>query len=288
MKKLYLDHHVLVDESQWPLLRDITGRGVTKLALSSWNLVEIAQANDANQRHRRIEYVSSLSPVFVHDKITLQRFELRNFAWLYYFQAGFFPFSAFAVTFPDYLLENFNIPVRPDYALADYFRNARPEHLVPIRAQQDEAVLALQALQTASRQRLAQIEKETFALYLTSRLPVTAPDGTHLSDAAAADMAEFCFERRDTLYRLSPALFVEEELSAKRRQNAVRRPSRSDVADLMHSVVGLAYCDAFVTRDGFARACCDHAKAALDRQGVRTAKLFRTLGEFVATEDEAN
>lgn len=282
MKTLYLDHHILVNEDHWPVLRGIVDQGMATLAISNWNLVEIEQANYQAQKQRRVDFVASLSPVYVHDMITLQRYEARSFLWLYHFHAGLYPYSAFVPTFAEYLRANFGFRVRDDYALADYFRNARQEHLTPIAARQYEMVLALQTLQTADKRKLAQIKEETFSIYLASRLPKFTPDGTPVDQDMVLAMTKLCHERQETLNRLSPAMFAEEELGVKRRENATRRPSRSDAADLMHCTVGLSYCDVFVTNDGFAFRCCEYAKTILAGQNVRSANLFRSLQEFVA------
>lgn len=282
MKTLYLDHHILVNEDHWPILRGIVEQGIATLAISSWNLVEIEQATNHAQKERRVDFVASLSPVYVHDMITLQRYEVRSFAWLYYFYAGLYPYRAFVPTFAAYLRANFGFRVRDDYTLNDYFRNARQEYLAPIAARQGEMALALQTLQRADRRKLAQIDEETFSIYLASRLPKFTPDGTLVDQDMVLAMTKFCYGRRMTLNRLSPAVFAEEELGIKRRENATRRPSRSDAADLMHCTVGISHCDAFVTNDGFAFRCCEHAKAILVGQNVRSANLFLSLQEFVA------
>jgi hypothetical protein len=283
MKTLYLDHHVLINEENWALVRDIVDQRKAVIAISNWNLVEIQQATDQTQKQRRVAFVESLSPVYVHDMMTLQRYELRSFAWLYYFQAGLYPYSAFAPTFADYLRANFGFRVRDDYSLSDYFRNARQEHLAPIAAQQDEMAAALTTLQTVSKKQFAQIEAETFIRYLGARLPTVSPDGKEMDQDTRLSMLKLCYEQREKLNRSSPAIFAEEELGVKRRQDPSRRPKPTDAADLMHCAVGLSYCDVLVTNDGFAFHCCEHAKAAMSAQKIRSADLFRSLPEFVAT-----
>jgi hypothetical protein len=282
MKKLYLDHHILVNEKLWPILREIVDRRLVRLALSSWNIVELEQATDLAQKQRRAEFITSLEPVYVNDMIVLQRYEIRSFVWLYYFYAGLYPYGAFTPSFSRYLFENFDITVRDDYAITDYFRNARRRHLVPIIKGQDEMVLALQTLQTVDRRRLAEVEEETFALHLAGVLPKFAPSGAPVDQGTQRAMIKLCWERRATLRRLSPAIFVEEELGVRRRENATRRPSRADGADLMHCTVALAYCNVFITNDRFAFRCCEHAKAVLARENVPTAELFRSLQDFVS------
>lgn len=282
MNTLYLDHHILIEEDNWPLLREIVEQRNAVIAISNWNMVEIEQATDATQKQRRVQFVTSLAPLYVHDMMTLQKYELRNFMRLYHFNAGFHPFSAFASTFAKYIRENFGLHVRDDYSLIDYFRNARQGQLAPVAAGQLEMVQALQALQTADKKLLAKVEEETFGRYVASKLPKAAPDGNPISNNEHAAMAQLCWRQQATLHRMCPTVFAEALLGEKRRQNPGRRPKLSDAADLMHCAVGLSYFDAFITNDGFAYGCCDFAKAEMAKQNVRSASLFRSLQEFKA------
>jgi hypothetical protein len=280
---LYLDHHILIKEDNWPLLREIVEQRNAIIAISNWNMVEIEQATDAAQKERRMEFVNSLAPLYVYDMLTLQKYELRNFMRLYHFNAGFHPFRAFTSTFATYIQENFGLRVRHDYSLQDYFRNARQGQLAPVAAGQREMVEALQALQPADKKLLEKIEEETFNRYVASKLPKVAPDGNPISDNELSAMAQLCWKQQSTLYRLCPAVFAEALLGERRRQDPGRRPKLSDAADLMHCTVGLSYCDAFVTNDGFAYRCCEFAKTEMTKQNLRSANLFRSLQDFMAT-----
>lgn len=280
MSKLYLDHHILINEHLWPALRNIVNQGHATLVISPWNLIEIEQAENQEQKQRRVDFISSLNLIYVHEMLTLEIFEVRSFLWLYFFQAGLFPYSAFATSFSSHLKENFGILVRDDYSIIDYISNSRPENLKPIAVQQHQMTLALQTLQTIGKKKLAEIEEEAFIRYIATRLPLATPDGSPADFDMQYAMARFCYEKKQLLYKLSPAIFAEEELGRARRQDATRRPRPSDAADLMHCVVALAYCDVFITNDGFAHRCCEQAGSALARENVRTAKLFRSLQNF--------
>lgn len=49
----------------------------------------------------------------------------------------------------------------------------------------------------------------------------------------------------------------------------------ADAINLFHGVLGLSYCDFYITRDGFARACAIAAKKALP--AIRTAEIHGTI-----------
>lgn len=288
MKTLYLDHNILVNEGNWDSLRRVVADGTVRLAASSWNIVEIEQGEDSDQMLRRAEFIAALQPLFIHDMLTLQRYEIRNFLWLYFFKSGIFPFNAFSPSYAAALFEDLQIKVREDYSLVDYFRaamrNDRRNGFATIDQQKDALVEALRTLQNADREKLKAIDEQVFFHHLAALLPRYRPNGKAIGPQTWAEMLQFCNERKVELYRLSPALFAENELGNKRRQDVRRQPNRGDAADLMHATLGLAYCDYFVTNDGFVVSCAEFARGKLDTQGVAVAEIFRSLQAFCERE----
>lgn len=59
MKTLYLDHNILVNEGNWDSLRRVVADGTVRLAVSSWNIVEIEQGEDSDQMLRRAEFIAA-------------------------------------------------------------------------------------------------------------------------------------------------------------------------------------------------------------------------------------
>jgi hypothetical protein len=185
VKTLYLDHHILINDAHWDLLRSILDATKLRLVISSWNIIEIEQGEDTEQLLRRAEFITSLQPIFVHDMVTLQRYEIRNFLWLRFFEQGIFPYSPFSASYPSLLEENFGIKVRADYSLLEYFwaaaRGDRKGALDFLDQQKAQHVEALRDLQTADRARLRYVEEVVFYQYVVSKLPRILPSGDLIS-----------------------------------------------------------------------------------------------------------
>jgi hypothetical protein len=280
MKKIYLDHHFLVNENLWPVLQELIRNKNAQLVISIWNLIEIAQAHDSDQKMRRLDFIKSVNPIYVHDMQTLQKYEIRSFLWLNFFYAGLYPYNAFTPSFPTYIDSNFGKKVRSSYTIADFFQDLRPGDLNPILQQQNQHILALQALQTTEKKKLIEVEEDTFYRYLFTRLPDFAPDGSNLDPNYKNKIISFCHDQRAKLHRNCPAIFSESELGLSRKSNPTRRPLRSDSADLMHCVVALSYCDVFISNDRFAQHCCVKAKERLTREKMKTAELLNSVHDF--------
>ncbi|WP_211444233.1 hypothetical protein [Collimonas humicola] len=280
MKTLYIDHNVLTHEDNWENLRGIVANHDIRLVISGWNMIEIEQGEDREQKVRRIEFILSLTPIYIHEMQTLQRYELRSFLWLYFFRAGMFPFIPFKVRFSSILLDDFNIRVRDDYSMMDYMQTAKLGDLASIEKAKSDLVNVLTTLQKADRRRLKELDETIFITHLNTLFPKQWPDGTSIVPKDWLNMGRYCYQNREKLYRSSPALLAESAMADKRRQDSTRKPNRGDAADLMHCTLGLAYCDYFVTGDGFAAKCTEYAQSQLKAKGVRAAAPFKSLQAF--------
>jgi hypothetical protein len=82
----------------------------------------------------------------------------------------------------------------------------------------------------------------------------------------------------DEVYKHCPSLRVEDQLSELRISNKDREPRESDAIDLMMAVPSLAYCDAFVSYDGYVAA----GAKELARRGVISCFVARLPSEVAA------
>src|SRR5688572_20515013 len=88
---VYLDNSVIGREGDWPAIRNLfdQARGY-RLAFSEWGLYEIASHGDRSTVMRRADFVESLNPVWLIERLHVQCMELRDFVWrnLYRSQPG--------------------------------------------------------------------------------------------------------------------------------------------------------------------------------------------------------
>lgn len=277
MKLVYLDHQILIDEAMWPRLRALFERGVARLAFGPWNAREIVQAD--RRRQERMEFVQSLSPVFMQDMIVLQRRELRAFLSLHYFERGIFPYVAVSPTFSSHLWESFGITASPNYSLLDY---ARRQGSVAGDAVELGKKAHMEAAGAVAQSRGAwrAYDQQIFHASMLSLIPGRGGDGALADAGQIPDILEFCLRHRSQLMHSCPAICVEDALADARAIDPERKSKLSDSADLFHCVSGLSYADFFVSADQWAMRCAQRAKDASAQLGVETATLLRSVDDL--------
>jgi hypothetical protein len=82
MLNLYVDHSAITDENWWPQIDAAVATGRTRLALSPWNLVEIGSATDLKQREQRIAFLEQNNPLWIVERVGIQRQEVKRFSGL--------------------------------------------------------------------------------------------------------------------------------------------------------------------------------------------------------------
>jgi hypothetical protein len=127
-------------------------------------------------------------------------------------------------------------------------------------------------LQAATKEQKKQIEQQTFLRWVLPRINDRDPNGRVITQQTKLEIANLCFENKVAFYSSCPAMAVESELHKIRSRDVTRQPKASDTIDLFHSVLGLSYCDYYVTRDGFRAALCD-----LCKEGVTVTSHSRDL-----------
>ena len=274
---VYLDHHFIADPNCWPIIKALSDRGQIRVAISSWNIREIAQG--MLERAERMEFLESLAPLYIHDMQVLQRLEVVSFLNMAMFGGQRVPFAMFTETFADSLLMNLQVKVRPDYQLSDYIRAEGDVTGDAVDLAMETYVVARNAL-LANPDGVKRSEEQANHATMTTLIPRRGFDGRHWEPSQIADMLIFCHRNRRPLLRACPAIFAEDALVRARQADPTRRPKKSDTADLFHSVSALAYADVFLTNDGWARGKALVASRAMQARGVASCKVLRTLGEL--------
>ena len=280
MEIVYLDHQILIDPAGWPTVKELSDAGEIRVAISSWSIREIAQAE--REREERAAFLESIRPLYVHDMQILQRLETVSFLNQELFGDARMPFAMFSVTFADFLLLNYFVRTRSDYALVDYFRSEGRVAGDVVDIGKNEHVEAMRVL-LADPEGAHQMEERTNHLQMANLIPRADARGKPWEPSEIAEMLVFCHHNRQRLLRACPAVLAEDALSRGRLRDPRHKPRPSDTADLFHSVAALAYADVFVTADGWANDRAREAQVAMRRSGVHAAEVVRSLAELVAT-----
>ena len=260
MPILYLDHSIVSHEPSWQSVSDTLALPGFRLALSIWNLVEIGSATDDQQRERRLSFLERLNPLWVRERIQVQKCEVNKFVSNELFGTD----SAEIQVLTPHLSR-----VEADLAGPQVHIGLTPRQWIRgidykrIEALKELAPNALKLLQELDDKASKAKQEAIFKAWIKSLLPDAGPDGKLLKRSDKKEILEYCEAHRKKFFSVCKSLHVEDALSAARAANFARRPQRSDGIDLMHAVIALAYCDYFVVRDGFVAQCAACATKAL-------------------------
>jgi hypothetical protein len=279
MKTLYIDNSILGREQDWgsiTALRKSTPG--LRAAISDWHMVELASGSDRAQVLKRADFIDSLNPLWMHGYLPIQRWEVKRFIWQHYYRV---PAEESSV-FTEHLSEVWSTYVGPQTVIGMDARRwvAIVHDLSDLNSEKVKIIGALSTLQTATPQQKKQIEQETFLRWILPRINDRDPGGQAMTARAKIEIANFCYDNKTVFYSICPAMAVESELHKIRSRDVTRQPKASDAIDLFHGVLGLSFCDYYVTRDGFARQCAIYAKKALP--SLRTAEIYESLSDLSA------
>jgi hypothetical protein len=140
-------------------------------------------------------------------------------------------------------------------------------------------VESLKTLQTADPKKKRLIEPQVFREWVLPKMPDADPCGRLLTKATQTEIAEHCHANRKEFYKSCPAMAVEDALGEIRTRDANRKPEEPDTLDLQHSVVALAYCNIFVTADGYVYQCATQAAKMLPILG--SVGIYRNLDAII-------
>jgi hypothetical protein len=275
MPTLYIDHSIVTHPASWTPVDDVLTSGKARLALSLWNLFEIGSASDRAQQDQRLTFLIKFNPLWVLERVQIERREIRAFLWKEKLQIEPEPVDAFRRHLSEvesYMVgSQTRIGVTPRQWIdsIDFPRYDQSKQLAPT---------ALRQLQTLSPKDVAARQDEIFEKWIEGLLPTRLPAGSACSRAELSEFSKFCLDNQAAFYEACPAMAVENAMTRARTTTAARNPQSSDGIDLMHAVVALAYCDYFLLRDGFVFQCCEHARKELS--GRQLATVFRDAEEL--------
>jgi hypothetical protein len=210
------------------------------IALSAWHIVELAAASDDNQIAEISRFADELSPVWVSNPAYVKRQELKRF--LHPTTPGDVPALNIYLS---QMWATYSGIVFIGEPLAQVVQSIRHTGLDDIRKAASETPDAIQIGRAALADgRLKANELIIDRGYFSMLLP---PED--------AQRVDHLLDNKKQLLATCPSIAVEEYLSQIRVRNSFV-PRSSHAADLHHALVGLAYCDHFVTDDAELREHC--------------------------------
>ena len=125
-----------------------------------------------------------------------------------------------------------------------------------------------------------QIQRQVLRAWFGSLIPLRGPDGRVLSVSDRERVLELFVESPEQVFNTSPAILAEDVLTGVRASMGNRRPRLQDGMDLMHAILPLAYCDAFISNDGNVRDGAKRTLKATRRDVVVEARLSEALNKL--------
>jgi hypothetical protein len=260
MSNLYIDHSVVSREQSWPDLKQVIEEGNLKLTLSLWNLVEIGNAGDLAQRGRRLEFLEQFNPLWIVERVDVQRQEVKRFLWTEHFRTKPEDLSVFVPRLSMVDASHIGWRMRVGLTPREWIEGI---DFAQIEANKTLAPNALKILQDVGAAQVKKRQHEIFKRWIKPLIPDVGPSGNPLTRVQMEELLELCYERRAAFFIACKSLAVEDALTTARSADPSRKPKKSDGIDLMHSIVALAYCDYFIVPDSYVHSCAVQAVKAL-------------------------
>ncbi|MGO9395443.1 MAG: hypothetical protein ACLP7A_12620 [Desulfobaccales bacterium] len=279
MQTLYVDNHVLAHEDNLPMLANLCAPNTgLRLVVSQWLLVEIANFGDKIGAIKRCEFLDSLKPLWMIERMHIQRHEVRRFLWINYFKSDAEPFSAFSEYLSVILSYDQGSSVPLGYTARKWLEDTC---VTDVNEEKKRVVFALKTLQGADPKKKKSIEVDIFQEWVLHKIPEYDPEGRPMAKAARQELLGFCYANQKDFYSMCPAMALEDRLCEVRARDPNRVPKESDAIDLQHAVAALSYCDFFITGDRC--ALFNIEQVARELKSIKTAKTFKTLQALAAS-----
>jgi hypothetical protein len=137
-----------------------------------------------------------------------------------------------------------------------------PSIIAGIDKEKENTPNTLNTLQTSKKlgKYTSEVNDKVRRMRYKDLLPRLSPDSLIISPAEKESIVEHLMTRKKSFHKSSPCWFAEEKIVDFRVGNPARKPQKQDAIDLQHAVPSLAYCDYFVTNDGYLKSAADYVK----------------------------
>ena len=282
MRSLYLDNNIIAKEVDGSRLPQLLAHGKFRLAISVWNLVEIAKHGDRQEALQRAAHIDSFRPKWLFNALDIQADEVMAFIWNQYYQADYPAPSPFAPSVSSIMWKDLTREM-PIVGGAEGWVKEHHGQLKIIEEADQDTLDALCVMQNANERAKKTAEPEIFRQWVCARikrkLPVKTPSDHYLKVKDIAQLVDFCRGEKMQFYKECPSMAVEGRFARIRGKNSKRKPSRNDGRDLQHGIVALPYCDEIISGDGYLRECMRYASKKLS--DLKLAKVHDSFDSFV-------
>jgi hypothetical protein len=261
-----------------------------RFVVSDWNLVEPCRESHQTLGKswlaaRYADFLESLQPLFSPTLLAIKQEEMKACV---HSRLGF-QTSATSIVFNEWFSQARVASGIEDvllgYGLRDFmtYLIKRPGELNQYRRAERLVLDAQRTIQNAKKNGTyasAAFQSKLRHAWFGSLLPLRGADGRVLSPTyLESELAAFVANPQ-LVFSRCPAIAAESVLSDVRANVGARRPQMPDAIDLMHTVPALAYCDAFISNDGFVRECATRTLSTTGRAvivGNSLAKVIELL-----------
>ena len=283
MRTLYLDNNIIAKEVDGSRLPQLLAQGKFRLAISVWNLVEIAKHGDRQEELQRAARIDNFRPKWLFNARDIQADEVMAFIWNQYYQAVYPAQSPFAPSVSSIMWKDL-IREMPIVGGAEGWVKELHGQLKIIEEADQDTSDALCVMQNANERAKKTAEPEIFRQWVCTRikrkLHVKTPSDHYLQVKDIAQLVDFCWGEQVQFYKECPSMAVEERFARIRGKNPKRKPSRNDGRDLQHGIVALPYCDEIISGDGYLRECMRYASEQLS--DLKLAKVHDSFEGFLS------
>jgi hypothetical protein len=304
MTKIYLDHNIVhyfvrgfpksyPDEGsaeQAALSLALEKHPALRFVVSAWNVIEAASEQAPGTPHealadRYADFYERLKPLHIPAHDVVEREEMKRCV---YRELGLLTTISEVPVFNEHLTQVLALTgiepllgydLRKDLRYLarnpqrrEGFENAKQTTL---KARKD-----LLMAKEEGRDQDPEIRRQILRRWFAGLMPLRGPDNRVLSVSDRERVLEGFTDSPERVFEHCPAMSTEGALADIRANMGARKPRLEDSMDLMHAIVPLAYCDAFVSNDGNVREGAKRSLKVTRRPVIVTARLSEALDQL--------
>jgi len=236
-----------------------------RIVLSAWHAIELSRATDIDQIRSSLRFIDDLQPLWLSNPIYVKREEIKSFLASEWDEPDLQGHDNPAFnTSVSQMWSTYSNDVFVGESLGDTVlaMNNQPDSCQPIEDALSNCPNAIltgrHAIQTGiSKQVQHIVDQEYFESLVPQKL-----------DNAVG----YLMDNTDSALAVCPSVAIEEYMT-RIRLNEDFIPKQSDAPDLQHAIVGLAYCDYFISDDKMLVA---HSNRSVNQAGL-TCTVDRNL-----------
>jgi hypothetical protein len=304
MTKIYLDHNIVHyfvrgfpknyadagSAEQAALGLALKQHPALRFVISAWNVIEAAseQAPGAPPQEladRYADFYERLEPLHIPAHDVVEREEMKRCV---YGELGLLTTASEVPVFNEHLTQVLALTGIEPLLGYDLRRDLRylvrkPQRRDGFEKAKETTLKAREDLLKAKEQgrdQDPQIQRQILRTWFAGLMPLRGPDNRVLSVADRERVLKGFTDSPERVFEHCPAMSTEDALTDIRANMGARKPRLQDSMDLMHAIVPLAYCDAFVSNDGNMREGAKRSLKVTRRPVIVAARLTEALDQL--------